>query len=69
VVAPPVEIWLLVKAAGAAPDHVDQWMAAGMLQGQAGGVGFRHELARLAVERMLAPGRRADLHGRALARC
>ena len=67
VVTPPVEIWLLVKAAAAAPDHVDQCMAAGMLQDQAGGVGFRHELARLAVERTLAPGRRADLHGRVLA--
>ena len=67
VVAPPVETWLLVEAAGAAPAHVDECVAAGMLQGQAGGVGFRHELARLAVERALAPGRRADLHGRALA--
>jgi DNA-binding CsgD family transcriptional regulator len=67
VVAPPVETWLLVEAAGAAPAQVDECVAAGMLQGQAGGVGFRHELARLAVERTLAPGRRADLHGRALA--
>jgi DNA-binding CsgD family transcriptional regulator len=38
-----------------------------MLQGQTGGVGFRHELARLTVEQALGPGRRADLHGRALA--
>jgi predicted ATPase len=67
VVAPPVETWLLVEAAGAAPAQVDECVAAGMLQGQAGGVGFRHELARLAVERTLAPGRRAELHGRALA--
>jgi DNA-binding CsgD family transcriptional regulator/tetratricopeptide (TPR) repeat protein len=67
VVAPPVETWLLVEAAGAAPAQVDECVAAGMLQGQAGGVGFRHELARLSVERTLAPGRRADLHGRALA--
>ena len=65
--APPVETWLLVQAAGAAPAQVDECVAAGMLQGQAGGVGFRHELARLAVERALGPGRRADLHGRALA--
>jgi DNA-binding CsgD family transcriptional regulator/tetratricopeptide (TPR) repeat protein len=68
VVAPPLESWLLVEAAGASPAHVDECVAAGMLQGQAaGGVGFRHELARLAVERALAPGRRAELHGRALA--
>jgi tetratricopeptide (TPR) repeat protein len=68
VVAPPVETWLLVEAAGATPAHLDECVAAGMLQDQAtGGVGFRHELARLAVERTLGPGRRADLHGRALA--
>ena len=67
VVAPPVETWLLVEAAGAAPAQVDECVAAGMLQGQAGGVGFRHELARLAVERALGPGRWADLHGRVLA--
>jgi hypothetical protein len=67
VAAPPVETWLLVEAAGAAPGHLDECVAAGMLQGQAGGVGFLHELARLAVERALGPGRRADLYGRALA--
>jgi len=46
---------------------MDECVTAGMLRERAGGVGFRHELARLAVERVLAPGRRADLHGRALA--
>jgi DNA-binding CsgD family transcriptional regulator/tetratricopeptide (TPR) repeat protein len=63
---PPVGTWLLAEAA-AAPDHVDECVAAGMLREQAGGVAFRHELARLAVERALAPGRRAELHRRALA--
>ena len=68
VVTPPVETWLLAEAAGAAPGQLDECVATGMLQGQAaGGVGFRHELARLAVERALGPGRRAHLHGRALA--
>ena len=67
VVAPPVGTWLLAEAAAAAPDHVDECVAAGMLREQAGGVAFRHELARLAVERTLAPGRRAELHRRALA--
>jgi DNA-binding CsgD family transcriptional regulator/tetratricopeptide (TPR) repeat protein len=67
VVVPPVETWLLVEATGAAPGHLDECVAAGMLQGQAGGIGFRHELARLTVERTLGPGRRAELHGRALA--
>jgi DNA-binding CsgD family transcriptional regulator len=68
VMGSPVETWLLVEAVGAAPAQVDECVAAGMLQGQAtGGVGFRHELARLAVEQALAPGRRAELHRRALA--
>ena len=67
VMGSPVETWLLVEAAGAAPAHLDECVAAGMLRGQADGVGFRHELARLAVERALGPGREADLHGRALA--
>jgi DNA-binding CsgD family transcriptional regulator len=67
VVAPPVQTWLLVEAAGASSAHLDECVTAGMLKGQAGGVSFRHELARLTVERTLGPGRRADLHGRALA--
>jgi tetratricopeptide (TPR) repeat protein len=67
VVAPPVETWLLAEAADAAPAQVDECVAARMLKGQGGGVAFRHELARLAVERALGPGRRADLHGRVLA--
>ena len=67
VVGPPVEMWLLVEAAGASSAHLDECVTAGMLKGQAGGVGFRHELARLTVERALGPGRRAELHGRVLA--
>jgi hypothetical protein len=67
VVAPPVAPWLLVEAAGADPEQVDACVAAGMLRAEPGGVGFRHELARLAIEGTLAPGRRADLHRRVLA--
>jgi DNA-binding CsgD family transcriptional regulator/tetratricopeptide (TPR) repeat protein len=67
VVAPPVEPWLLAEAAGAPPAGLDECVAAGMLREEPGGVGFRHELARLAVEGALAPGRRAGLHGRVLA--
>jgi DNA-binding CsgD family transcriptional regulator/tetratricopeptide (TPR) repeat protein len=67
VVAPPVATWLLTEAAAVRPADVDECVAAGMLGAEAGGVGFRHELARLAVERALPPGRRAGLHGRALA--
>jgi predicted ATPase len=67
VVAPPVAPWLLVEAAGADPEQVDACVAAGMLRAEPGGVGFRHELARLAIDGTLAPGRRADLHRRVLA--
>jgi predicted ATPase len=67
VVAPPVATWLLAEAAGAAPGHLDECVEAGMLQELAGGVAFRHELARLAIEQALPPGRRADLHRRTLA--
>jgi DNA-binding CsgD family transcriptional regulator/tetratricopeptide (TPR) repeat protein len=67
VAAPPMAIWLLAEAAGAEPGHLDECVEAGMLEEQAGGMAFRHELARLAVERALPPGRRADLHRRTLA--
>jgi DNA-binding CsgD family transcriptional regulator len=39
----------------------------GMLRERAGGIEFRHELARLAVERAVAPARRRTLHGTILA--
>jgi hypothetical protein len=51
VLVPPVEIWLLVEAAGGLPAEVDQCVAAGMLQGQAGGVGFRHKLTAVSAGR------------------
>ena len=38
-----------------------------MLRERPGGVEFRHELARLAIERSVPPGRRAELHRRTLA--
>jgi DNA-binding CsgD family transcriptional regulator len=67
VAAPPVATWLLAEVATAEPGHLDECVEAGMLQEQAGGMAFRHELARLAVEQALLPGRRADLHRRTLA--
>jgi DNA-binding CsgD family transcriptional regulator/tetratricopeptide (TPR) repeat protein len=66
VVAPPMETRLLAEAAGAAPGDLDECVEAGMLQARPGGVAFRHELARLAIEQALPPGRRADLHRRTL---
>ena len=38
-----------------------------MLISEAGGVAFRHELARLAVEESMSPDRRVVLHRAALA--
>jgi DNA-binding CsgD family transcriptional regulator len=66
VVTGPVEIWLLTEITGAPPEHIDECVAAGMLRERAGGVEFRHELARLAIERAVPPGRRADVHRRTL---
>jgi DNA-binding CsgD family transcriptional regulator len=67
VVTAPVEAWLLGEVAGAPPDGLDECVTAGMLRERPGGVEFRHELARLAIEQAVPPGRRADLHRRTLA--
>ena len=67
VVTAPVEAWLLGTVGGALPDGLDECVAAGMLRERPGGVEFRHELARLAIEQAVPPGRRADLHRRTLA--
>jgi DNA-binding CsgD family transcriptional regulator len=62
VLTPPMEPWLLAVVAGATPADLDACVAAGVLRGRAGGMEFRHELARLAIEQVLPPGRAADLH-------
>ncbi|WIM95865.1 LuxR C-terminal-related transcriptional regulator [Actinoplanes oblitus] len=41
---------------------LDEALRAGMLESVPGGVAFRHELARIAVEESLAPHRRLELH-------
>jgi DNA-binding CsgD family transcriptional regulator/tetratricopeptide (TPR) repeat protein len=68
VLGQPAEAPLLASIAGTGPEGVDRCVAAGMLvrQGVAA-YGFRHELARLAVETTVLPGARADLHRAALA--
>jgi DNA-binding CsgD family transcriptional regulator/type II secretory pathway predicted ATPase ExeA len=61
------ELWLLEALA---PDEVgalDECLSSGMLVPRPGGVGFRHELARLTIEESLAPDRRLALHRLALA--
>jgi DNA-binding CsgD family transcriptional regulator/tetratricopeptide (TPR) repeat protein len=67
VVPPRAELWLLEALAGAAADPLDECLASGMLVGEAAGVAFRHELARLAVEESVSPHRELSLHRRALA--
>ena len=60
------ELWLLEALAGDASIHLDECLASGMLTATEGGVGFRHELARVAVEESLAPDRRIALHEKVL---
>jgi DNA-binding CsgD family transcriptional regulator len=67
IVPPRAELWLLDALAGDDRVGLDDCLAAGMLTASATGVEFRHELARQAVEELIAPRRRLELHRRALA--
>lgn len=60
------ELWLLEALAGEAVGRLDECLASGMLVAEPNGIAFRHELARLAVERSLGPHRRVALHRAAL---
>lgn len=67
-IAPPhVPLWLLEALTEGDIDGFDEALGSGMLTHGAHGVGFRHELARLAVEHSLSPTRRLALHRNALA--
>jgi DNA-binding CsgD family transcriptional regulator/tetratricopeptide (TPR) repeat protein len=61
-----VELWLLGRLAGELAARLEECLASGMLIAIDGGVAFRHELARLAVEESVAPDRRLVLHRAAL---
>jgi len=61
------DLWLLEALASEAMDGLGECLSSGMLISGSASVGFRHELARLAVEKSVAPDRRVDLHRRALA--
>jgi tetratricopeptide (TPR) repeat protein len=56
------EYWLLDAIADGASDHLEACLGSGVLVATPSVVGFRHELARLAVEEALAPSRRVQLH-------
>jgi DNA-binding CsgD family transcriptional regulator/tetratricopeptide (TPR) repeat protein len=67
VVPPHVERPLLDRLLPAADTALDECTTAGMLRAASGRVGFRHELARLAIEDTLPPGSRRTLHRAVLA--
>jgi DNA-binding CsgD family transcriptional regulator/tetratricopeptide (TPR) repeat protein len=67
VVPGPAELPLLEEVAGRDLERLDECLASGMLRADRTSVGFRHELARLAIEESLAPHRRRSLHAAVLA--
>jgi DNA-binding CsgD family transcriptional regulator/tetratricopeptide (TPR) repeat protein len=67
VVPPQAELWLLEELAAAGTGRLEDCLQSGMLDTAQGGVAFRHELARLAVEQSLTPDRALELHRQALA--
>jgi DNA-binding CsgD family transcriptional regulator len=67
IVPPHVELWLLEALAGDELLYLERCIASGMLQARGGVVGFRHEIARAAIEDVLPPDRALALHRRAQA--
>ena len=66
VVGLETDLPLLEGIVGEPLRSLDECLAAGVLQSIEGGVGFRHELARRAVEDAIDPVRRSEFHARAL---
>ena len=62
-----VELRLLESIAPCPAPVVDELLASGLLAGDGGWLRFRHEIARLAVERAVSAHRRSGLHARILA--
>lgn len=62
VIPPKAELWLLETVVSDELKYLDQCLAAGMLREDRDAVGFRHELARLAVEESIGIQRRRRLH-------
>jgi DNA-binding CsgD family transcriptional regulator/tetratricopeptide (TPR) repeat protein len=63
---PQAEAWLLDALVTDAADALEQCLSSGILEVVAGGVAFRHELARMTIEESLSPHRRIALHRSAL---
>jgi DNA-binding CsgD family transcriptional regulator/tetratricopeptide (TPR) repeat protein len=68
VVPPRAEFGLLEVLAGPDLTHLEACLASGVLQSHGNAVGFRHEIARVAIEESLPPDRRVALHRTALAK-
>ena len=60
------DVELLGELAGDSAAHLDECLASGILAAAGGGVAFRHELSRLAIEASVLPERKRALHRRAL---
>ncbi|MBV8999950.1 MAG: AAA family ATPase, partial [Solirubrobacterales bacterium] len=67
VVAGRVELWLLESAAHELLERLEECVSSGMLIAGKADVGFRHELARIAIEESIPPDRRLGLHRAVLA--
>ena len=57
-----IELWLLEAVAPELAERLEECVASGMLVAGRADVGFRHELARVAVEESIPPDRRVSLH-------
>ena len=66
IVPPRAEMWLLEAMAGDELGSLESCMASGMLEADRSTLGFRHEIARVAIEDALPPHVRVALHRRAL---
>ena len=64
---PAAESWLLEAVCGDCAEPVAAGLSAGMLVASGHAIAFRHEIAREAVERWIAPQRRQGLHRSILA--
>jgi DNA-binding CsgD family transcriptional regulator/tetratricopeptide (TPR) repeat protein len=67
VASPSAQVGVLEAIAGEAIECLEECIGAGLVGPAAGGVAFRHELARLVIDESMAPNRRVALHARALA--
>ncbi len=66
VLGPRAEMAVLVAVSGRPAEAVDECVRRGVLVADGDALTFRHELARVAVEESLTPGRRTALHRAAL---